>query len=202
MLDHLVRKSFCALLLILSVHMAWAQEDESIPVISHEDSLFIESAGVESFRSKSKLDPDKAAVYAAVLPGLGQVYNKQYWKLPIVYGGAILIGHFIKYNNDYYNAFRNAWIAETDGDNDTVNPFPQFSSSALQRNAERFQRDRDFMIIIGAAYYLLTIVDAHVSAHLIEFDINDELAILPSYQPQTQFTVRNVGVSFIFNLSK
>ncbi|MCV9386048.1 DUF5683 domain-containing protein [Reichenbachiella ulvae] len=202
MLDNLIRKSLYTITLILCAQMLWAQEDESIPVISHEDSLFIESVGVESFRSKSKLDPDKAAVYAAVLPGLGQIYNKQYWKLPIVYSGAILIGHFIKYNHDYYNAFRNAWIAETDGDDSTVNPFPQFNSSSLQRNAERFQRDRDFMIIIGAAYYLLTIVDAHVAAHLIEFDINDELAILPAYQPQTQFSVRTVGVSLVLNLSK
>ncbi|MBU2913091.1 MULTISPECIES: DUF5683 domain-containing protein [Reichenbachiella] len=182
----------------MCVHTLNAQDQQII----HEDSLFLETAGIESFRSKSTLDPNKAAMYAAVLPGLGQVYNKQYWKLPILYGGAIMIGHFIKYNNDYYNAFRNAWIAETDGDESTVNPFPAFSANSLQRNAEKFQRDRDFMIIIGVAYYLLTIVDAHVAAHLIEFDINDELSFLPSYQHQTQYTVRNVGMSLVINLNK
>ncbi|PIB37483.1 hypothetical protein BFP72_08735 [Reichenbachiella sp. 5M10] len=168
----------------------------------HEDSLFIESPGIESFRSKSKLDPNKAALYSAVFPGLGQMYNKQYWKLPIVYGGAILIGYLVQYNQDYYTAFRNAWIAETDDDESTVNPFPRFNAYSLQRKAEQFQRNRDFMIIIGAVYYLLTIVDAHVAAHLIEFDINDELAIMPSYKPQTEYTVRNVGMSVVFNLSK
>lgn len=199
MLDTLIKKTLYSVILILASHSLMAQDDL---LVTSEDSLFMASGGIETFRSKSHLDPDKAAVYAAIFPGLGQMYNKQYWKLPIVYGGAIVIGHFIKYNNDYYNAFRNAWLAETDDDENTVNPFPRFGSSALQTNAERFKRDRDFMIIIGVAYYLLTIVEAHVAAHMIEFDINDELAILPSYQPQTQYSVRNVGLSVVINLNK
>lgn len=160
------------------------------------------TAGIETFKSKSKLDPDKAALYAAVFPGLGQMYNGQYWKLPILYGGAIVIGHFIKYNNDFYNAFRNAYIAETDGVDATVNPYRQFSQAALQRNAERFKRNRDFMIIMGVVYYLVQIVDAHVAAHLIEFNINDDLALQPSYHPREKYFAQNIGMSFVLKLSK
>lgn len=199
MLDTLVKRTLYSVILILACHSLMAQDDL---LVTPGDSLFIATDAIETFRSKSQLDPDKAAVYAAIFPGLGQMYNQQYWKLPIVYGGAIVIGHFIKYNNDYYNAFRNAWLAETDDDENTVNPFPRFGANALQTNAQRFKRDRDFMVILGVAYYLLTIVEAHVAAHMIEFDINDELAILPSYQPQTPYSVRNVGVSLVINLSK
>ncbi|UXP31719.1 DUF5683 domain-containing protein [Reichenbachiella agarivorans] len=197
MLDTLIKNSICVILFIFATLSLRAQNE-----VIYQDSLFLETPGIETFKSKSKLDPDRSALYSAVLPGLGQMYNKQYWKLPIIYGGGILIGHLIKYNQDYYTAFRNAWIAETDGDESTVNPFSGFSESSLQRRAEQFQRDRDFMIIIGVVYYILNIVDAHVAAHLIEFDINDELAILPSYKEQTQYTVRNIGMSMVINLNK
>lgn len=181
---------------------AVAQNDTIIR--ADKDTTTITSAipEIETFQSKSKLDPDKAALYAAVFPGLGQIYNKQYWKLPIVYGGAILIGHYIKYNNDFYNAFRNAYLAETDGDPETINPYDQFSEQSLQLNAERFKRNRDFMMIMGVVYYIVQIVDAHVSAHLIEFDINDDLAMRPVYYPREQYFTQNVGMSLVLKLSK
>lgn len=171
-----------------------AQKDTTI-VASNLD-------GIETFQSKSTLDPDKAALYAAVFPGLGQMYNKQYWKLPLLYGGAILIGHFIKYNNDFYNDFRNAYIANVEGSLDENSPFSRYSKEALQLNAEKFKRNRDFMIIMGVAYYLIQIVDAHVSAHLIEFNINDDLALQPSYYPREQYFAQNVGMSLVFKLNK
>lgn len=199
MLEPLNKRLLFLFILFSQLIPAFAQEDS--PII-YQDSSYINIPDIETFRSKSRFDPEKAALYSAVLPGLGQIYNKQYWKLPILYSGAILIGHYIKYNNDYYNAFRNAWIASTDDDPNTENPFSQFSTSSLQRNAEKFQRDRDFLIIIGVVYYILNIVDAHVAAHLMEFDINSDLAILPSYQQSTEFTTQNIGLSLKINLSK
>ncbi|MFY0626668.1 MAG: hypothetical protein JXR07_10245 [Reichenbachiella sp.] len=182
----------------LSLQSVHAQDEQYVDV----DSVLKDVPGIETFQSKSKLDPNKATLYSAVIPGLGQIYNKQYWKLPILYGGAILIGHYIKYNNDFYNAFRNAWIAETDNNPNTENPFSDFPTASLQRNAEQFRRDRDFLIIIGVVYYLLNIVDAHVAAHLMEFDMNSDLAITPTYQQSTRWTTRNVGLSLRINLSK
>ncbi|MDW3210521.1 MAG: DUF5683 domain-containing protein [Reichenbachiella sp.] len=187
--------------LIISVS-AVAQNETIIRANTDTTIVATDLGGIETFQSKSTLDPDKAALYAAVFPGLGQMYNKQYWKLPILYGGAIVIGHFIKYNNDFYNAFRNAYIAQTDGDDSTLNPFPQFSEEALQRNAERFKRNRDFMVIMGVVYYLVQIVDAHVSAHLIEFNINDDLALQPTYYPREEYFAQNVGMSLVFKLRK
>lgn len=187
--------------LILSTS-AMAQTDTMIR--ANRDTTIVDSSfgGIESFQSISTLDPDKAALYAAVFPGLGQMYNKQFWKLPILYGGAMLIGHFIKYNNDFYNDFRNAYIANVEGSLDENSPFSRYSKEALQLNAEKFKRNRDFMIIMGVAYYLIQIVDAHVSAHLIEFNINDDLALQPTYYPREQYFTQNVGLSLVFKLNK
>lgn len=189
---------FIILLTVPLISMA----QESSDMIILDDSLALGMSSIESFESVSKLDPNKSAFFSAVVPGLGQVYNKQYWKLPILYGGGILIGHLIKYNSNYYNAFRNAYIAETDGDDSTENPFPRFSESSLERRTEQFERDRNFIIIIGAVLYLLNIVDAHVATHLNEFDINEDLSFRPSFQSQTKFTAQSLGVSLVFQLSK
>ena len=85
--------------------------------------IFTDNSSIESFVTVSKLDPKKAAVLAAVFPGLGKIYIKQHWKLPVVYGGFILFGHYMKFNNDLYHAFRNAYIAESDNDPNSINPF-------------------------------------------------------------------------------
>ncbi|MGL1888050.1 MAG: DUF5683 domain-containing protein [Reichenbachiella sp.] len=191
------------LILFLGVTFsARSQSYDAAEVFVVNDSLITSISDLQTFQTQSKLDPDKAGFYSAVFPGLGQMYNKQYWKLPFIYGGGIMIGHLIKYNNDHYNAFRNAYIAENDGNPETVNPFPGFNVSSLQRRAEKYKRDRDFMVIIGAVLYFLNIVDAHVSAHLIEFEINDDLSLRPSYLPRTEHTVQNMGMSLVLQLSK
>ena len=188
-------------LLVLTLSLSFLSQAQDTPVINLDSAALIAEPLLETFQSKSTLDPNRAAFYSAVVPGLGQIYNKQYWKLPIIYGGAILIGHYIKYNHDFYNAFRNAYIAQRDGQ-EVDEVFQKFSESRLQFNAERFKRDRDFLIIIGCAFYVLNIVDAHVAAHLSEFDINESLSITPIYQPNSQFTTRSMGLSLTFNLSK
>ena len=129
-------------------------------------------------RKKLKVyNPKKATTLSAILPGLGQVYNKQYWKLPIIYGGYAVIGHYIKFNNDMYHEFREALTFETDNNTSTFNSFPNFSKNSLERNMEFWRRNRDLLIIFTGVYYLLNIVDAHVFAHLNEFDTNNDLSI-------------------------
>lgn len=192
------------LLLLLFLLIIFIPQDASAQIRRMGDTLQVVSDVIDSFQSKSTRDPNKAALYAAILPGLGQIYNKQYWKLPILYGGVIAFGHYIKFNHDIYNAFRNAYIVEQDGDPTTINPFTRFDSNALQRNAEQFRRNRDYVMILSAFYYLLNIVDAHVSAHLSEFNVNDELAfeVKPAYYQANRYTAQNFGVSLIFSLNK
>ncbi len=148
---------------------------QEVEVIS--DSTFIETTeDAQLFEEVSDLDPQRAAMLSAILPGMGQVYNKQYWKVPIIYGGLAVFGHFINYNNELYHTFRNASLSVENG---LPNPFEGVASSneILIRNRDNFRRNRDFLIILGSVFYLLNIVDAHVSAHLDEFEVNDDLAI-------------------------
>lgn len=163
------------------------------------DSLFInsEAGQFEQIDATSGQNPNRAAVLSAILPGLGQAYNNQHWKIPFIYGGGILIGHYIKYNHKYYHEFRNALIAEADGIDDTKNPYADYwGVNALTRNREEFRRNRDLLILVGAVFYALNIIDAHVAAHLHEFDVNDNLylKISPSVQTSPVFS-RSIGVS-------
>ncbi len=166
-------------LFVLTLHFSFGQKSKA-------DSLFLLTEGpIEQFSSVSKLDPNQSALLSAVLPGLGQAYNGQYWKLPIIYGGGLIFAHYINYNHKIYNELRNALIAEVDGDPNTENYYEDlFNETALERNTEVFRRNRDFLIILAGAFYMLNIVDAHVSAHLREFDVNENLSI--NIYPQIQ----------------
>lgn len=154
------------------------------------------------FDDNSTIDPLKAALYSAILPGLGQAYNGQHWKIPLIYGGGIAFLHLIRQNHRLYNQFRSAKLAITGiGSVTATNPFEPYapgvySESSINRNAERYRRDRDYMIILAGAFYLLNIAEAHIAAHLKEFDINDELSlkIQPSIN-NTHLFSRSGGLS-------
>lgn len=168
-------------------------------VLQAKDSTFIyNNEDIELLKVNSELDPVRAALLSAMLPGLGQVYNKQYWKVPVVVSGVVVFAHFIDYNNKVYHSLRNA-VKLNDISAD-LNPYNGLISSkaTLVRNRDNFRRNRDFLIILGTAFYLLQIVDAHVAAHLDEFNINEDLAlgIEPSIQSTPLFS-RAVGVSFV-----
>lgn len=185
------------ILAISSTGILFGQETKTeIEVVA--DSTFIETDDeIQLFEEVSELDPQRSALLSAMLPGMGQAYNKQYWKVPIIYGGLAAFGHFIDYNNKLYHAFRNAAIAEANGE---INPFEGTASSSdiLTRNRDSFRRNRDYLIILGSVFYLLNIVDAHVSAHLDEFNVNDSLGI--SFEPsiqQTPMYTQVVGGSFV-----
>jgi len=126
--------------------------------------------------------PRKAAAFSAILPGAGQVYNKKYWKLPIIYAGLGTAGYFVYTNNQSYRLYRNALIAELDTDPETVNQ-TEYNTSQLNQLQETYHRWRDLSIFAFAGIYILQIIDATVDAHLFYFDVSDDLSlvILPSF---------------------
>ena len=133
------------------------------------------------------LRPSKAAFYSAVLPGLGQVYNKRYWKVPIVWGAIGTGVYFIKLNNDDYDSFRDAFKRRRAGFTDDefydidgtciIPGSPDFSDAALQDAQIRAQRNRDLSILITVILYVLNIIDANVDAHLQQFNVNENLSM-------------------------
>lgn len=121
--------------------------------------------------------PTRAAMLSAVLPGMGQVYNGRYWKVPIIYAGFAGVVYAVNFNNTEYQFLRNAYIAKVDGNPNTIDPFPNVEAYRLEREMNRFRRFLEISYIAGAALYLLNILDASVDAHLLDFDVGDELTI-------------------------
>ncbi len=142
---------------------------------------------VKKRENSNPLAPSKAAFYSAVLPGLGQIYNRRYWKVPIVYAAIGTGVYAYLYNDGEYDRFRSAFKRRLAGftddefydiNNSGIDPGnPDLSDEALQDAQERFQRDRDLSLLITIGLYALNIIDANVDAHLKQFNVDDKLAL-------------------------
>ncbi|MBB6611903.1 hypothetical protein H7F15_12700 [Pontibacter sp. Tf4] len=130
--------------------------------------------------------PAKAALFSAVVPGMGQAYNKAYWKMPIVYATGAVLAYFWIDNHTKYKDFEQALLIRLDGDSTTVDKFVNegyYSESRsngtanLKRAKDYYRRNRDLTILLSVAAYGLQIAEAYVHAHMKEFDISDNLAL-------------------------
>lgn len=123
--------------------------------------------------------PRKATIYSTILPGLGQAYNKKYWKIPIVYAGFGAMAYFFVNNNNKYQGFKKALILRNDGDESTVDAYAtQYpNQSSLVEYKDYYRRNRDLSVIGFSLFYILNIVDANVDANLYYFDVSDDLSL-------------------------
>lgn len=148
------------------------------------DSLII-SQNIEAEDSVIPHNPTWAAFYSAVIPGLGQLYNQKYWKIPIVYGGLITSIYFIDFNSDLYHTYQDAYIARVDEDSTTIDNFPFYSDANIKELRDYYRRNLELSYIATGVVYLLNIVDATVDAHLFEFDVSDDLGMMIEPAPVT-----------------
>ena len=129
------------------------------------------------------MKPSKATFYSAVLPGLGQAYNKKYWKIPIVYGGLATSIYFYQKNNNEYHRYRDAYKRRLAGFSDDEffgnNPNPLISNDGLIRAQNTYKRNKELSILITIGIYILNIIDANVDAHLKQYNLNENLSIKP-----------------------
>lgn len=155
------------------------------------------------------LSPAKAAFYSAILPGLGQIYNKSYWKVPLVYGAIGTGVYFYIENTNNYNRYRDAYKRRLAGyyddefydiNGDGVAPgSPDVSDDALRDAQEFYQQNRDLSLLITIGLYVLNIVDANVDAHLKQFNVNENISLKP-YLEQNQLNYNpNYGLSLSFD---
>lgn len=147
-----------------------------------------------------KFNPTKAGLYSAILPGLGQYYNKKYWKIPIVWG-AIGTGVGITiWNQKLYDRYRTAFIAQLNGQQHEFSSIPGITKEALGRTQDRAKRQRDYAIAITSLVYILGIVDAVVDAHLYEGRKDPDLALKPAiiYDEFGTFNTK-AGLSLSYN---
>ena len=159
-------------------------------------------------------DVKKATTLSFICPGAGQVYNKSYWKVPIVIGGMVSMGYVIDWNTRGFKRYKKAYELRADYD---VNPgnYPggvskdefngRYSATYLKNLRDAYRRNRDLSIILTAAVYAFQVVDAHVDAHLKDFDVSDDLTVrlepmfdyqyLPMYGANPVYGL-NLNISF------
>lgn len=132
--------------------------------------------------------PVKASWMSAALPGLGQIYNRKWWKLPIVYGALGAAGYFLIYSQSEYIKARDSYRALMlpQPNPYQVHPdYEDYDAFAIKSFRDYYRQNRDYGIVAVAAVYALQILDATVDAHLMTFDVSDRLTlrIAPSPQP-------------------
>ena len=120
---------------------------------------------------------NRAAILSAVVPGAGQIYNKSYWKVPVLYGGFAALIYFIDFNNKNYRTFKSAYLFRTDADSTTIDNYPGYTDDDLLVRKDYYRRNRDFCYILAGVVYVLNIIDAYVDAHLKDFDVSDDLSL-------------------------
>jgi hypothetical protein len=158
-----------------------------------DDAILISKDTVKD-QEINPLAPAKAAFYSALLPGLGQAYNKKYWKIPLVYGAIGTSLYFYSTNSSKYHEFRDEYKARLAG---VTNPKYSYLTNDRLITAQKFyQRNRDLSMLITAAFYILNIVDANVDAHLGQFNVNDNLTFKPTMNPSDLNYKPSVGLAF------
>lgn len=126
-------------------------------------------------------NPGKAALYSAVFPGLGQIYNKKYWKLPIVYGALAGGIYAITFNHDQYRIYLDGFYSRIDEEPNNDQFVGQYDERQLIELQNIYRRWRDLSIILTGVAYGLQILDAYVDAHLFYFDVSEDLSL--NWQP-------------------
>lgn len=156
-----------------------------------------------------KPNPTKALIYSAIFPGLGQIYNRKYWKLPIVYGGFLGFTYAITWNGKYYKDYSNGYkdIMDEDPETDSWKNFLPYGvdpesvdqawlTDVMKRRKDFYRRYRDLSIIGTVAMYALSMLDAYVDAQLFDFNISSDLSLRvePALIQKTDFFANSLGV--------
>lgn len=168
-----------SIILLLFFGLFFSQEIKPFDTIKTEKQVVeeIEKANVSTIQ---KYNPTKAGLYSAVLPGLGQYYNKKYWKIPIVWGAIGTGVGVIVYNDKQYKRYRTAYIAELNGQPHEFSNISGVDKNVLGNSQDSAKRYRDYSIAITGVVYILAIVDAVVDAHLYEQRHDPDLALKPT----------------------
>lgn len=170
---------------------AVSQEVDSLTATLKNENIVVIDSLILSKEAINPLAPSKAAFYSTMLPGLGQIYNKKYWKAPIVWGALGGSIYAYSWNNNNYQRFRTAFKRRQAGfiddefydlnDDNEPGSLPDLDVGDLESQQERFQESRDLMLVLTIIVYALNIVDANVTAHLKQFNVDDDLSL--DFQP-------------------
>lgn len=144
------------------------------------------------------LTPAKAAFYSAILPGLGQAYNKKYWKIPLVYGAIGTSMYFYLDSNKKYNQYRDEYKRRLEGFG-RGEELERYDDATLISAQKFYQRNRDLSAFFVVGFYVLNIIDANVDAALIQFNVNENLSVRPDVKMNDVTNRTNVGLTLNYN---
>jgi hypothetical protein len=182
---------FISIGILLISFQSIGQDEKDIPLII-KDTVNLNKDVI------NPLAPAKAAFYSALLPGLGQAYNKKYWKIPLVYAGIGTGLYFYNLNNKEYNSFRSAYKSRLEGFNN--DPYVGLYTTETLINAQKvFQRNRNLSLVVTAGFYILNIIDANVDAHLLQFNVNENLTLRPDVMQNEMNQKPQMGLTLSFN---
>ncbi|WP_242205874.1 DUF5683 domain-containing protein [Aestuariivivens insulae] len=197
--NKLITAFACALLFCFSIAAQDSdnQKQDDVPEIINEEAI--------EFREEiNPLSPAKAAFLSAVLPGLGQAYNKKYWKIPIVYGALGTGIYFYINNNKEYNRYRDAYKSRLAGfKNDefyfgpdgTQLTTPRITDDGLRRAQKFYRRNKELSLLVTIGIYALNIIDANVDAHLLQYNVDENLSLSPHYKINEIDATGNLGLT-------
>ncbi|MFL2597928.1 MAG: DUF5683 domain-containing protein [Flavobacteriaceae bacterium] len=144
------------------------------------------------------LTPSKAAFYSAIIPGLGQAFLGKGWKVPIIYAAISASLYYYDINNKEMNSYRTAYKRRLNGffDDEYLETEIPITTDQLLLGMEFHKNYRDIAIILAAASYMLNILEANVSAHLLQFNVNDDLSVTPNIIIDNEITGLQLAVKF------
>ncbi len=197
-------KSYVGLFCILFLFMVYPLSAQNTDTLSVKKEKILVIKDSLSFKeSFDPLAPSTAAFYSAVLPGLGQAYNKKYWKIPIIYAGMATGVYFYIQNDKDYDRFRDAYKRRLAGFTDDEffgnGDTPNVSTERLIDAQKSAQRNKDLSIVLSLVFYLVNIIDANVDAHLKQYNVSEDLTLHPNFELNTFNSQANYGLSLKFN---
>ncbi|PIF32280.1 hypothetical protein CLU81_2803 [Flavobacterium sp. 9] len=145
------------------------------------------------------LRPAKAAFYSAIFPGLGQIYNKKYWKLPLVYGAIGASTYFYIDSKKNYNIYRNEYKSRLLGNTSGSEYLANLNNSQLIAAQKQYQRNRDLSALFIVGFYVLNIIDANIDAALSQFNVSENLAFKPAINFKNENVQSNFGFACVYS---
>jgi len=224
-----MKKCFAACIILLFLHIQLKGQErrdsiqlrkmQSQTIVDNDTAHWVKNEKIDLGKDAEvktepfKPNPTKAVIYSAIFPGLGQIYNKKYWKLPIIYGGYLGLSYAITWNGRYYNDYSSAYRGISGSDprtnHESWSPFApgynpnqitdsqiEYLKSSFRRKRDFYRRNRDLAIIGAIAIYAACMIDAYVDAHLFDFDMSPDLSfrVEPVIMIDPLYSTRSFGL--------
>jgi hypothetical protein len=176
--------------------------DTSVKIKADTTIIAKDTVPTKDTIAKKMHDPAKATRRSAIIPGWGQAYNRQYWKIPVVYAALGVTAGIFVYNNKWYQRTKEAYdivINDRTDEYDQIDPkLKNLDAQSLQYYRNDFRRNRDYSVLFFLLAWGLNVVDATVYGHLKDFDVSDDLSM--RINPTFDFKTKAPGLGLAFNL--